>query len=51
MRDDKEWQNEYMPKLRTMVTSQDNFILYKFPWAEFSAPPDVIPSKFPLFLF
>lgn len=46
MRDDKEWQAEYMPKIRNMVTSQDNFILNKFPWAEFSAPPDV-----PLYLF
>eukprot|EP00026_Physarum_polycephalum_P014765 Phypoly_transcript_15317.p1 GENE.Phypoly_transcript_15317~~Phypoly_transcript_15317.p1 ORF type:complete len:252 (+),score=30.31 Phypoly_transcript_15317:71-826(+) len=39
MREDKEWQSEYMPKLRNMVTHQENIVLNKFPWAEFSAPP------------
>ena len=49
MREDKEWQAEYMPKIRTMVTSQDNIILNKFPWAEFSQPPHVYLPSTPLY--
>jgi hypothetical protein len=40
MRDDKEWQVGYMDKIRPMVTSQENFVMNKFPWAEFWKPAD-----------
>jgi len=40
MREDREWQGEYMPKLRTMVISQDNFVMNKFLWAPFSVPKE-----------